>query len=185
MGDLSIRRAGVADARLIADMHVAAWRESYASLMPADYLAALNAEERAARWRDTLRAGEQGADDAVFLVSRPGEPPLGFAACGRQRSERVARAGFVGDFSAVYILSPLQRQGGGRRLLGAMAAHLVSRGIASAGVWVLRDRSPARRFYEALGASETGIEGVWSIPGADFPDLAYGWRDIAPLAAHQ
>lgn len=183
MGDLFIRRAEVADASRIAEMHVAGWRETYASMMPADFLAALDETERAARWRDTLRAGEQGADDAVFLVGRAGEPPSGFAACARQGAERLARAGFAGEFSAVYVLAPLQRRGAGRRLIGAMAAHLLARGISSAGVWVLRERLPARRFYEALGAKETGIEGVWSIPSVDFPDLAYGWRDLAPLAA--
>jgi hypothetical protein len=66
-----------------------------------------------------------------------------------------------------------------------MAASLRDRGHANAAVWVLRDNLGARRFYEALGGEATGVEGVWSIEGLEIPDIAYGWRDLAGLAAHQ
>jgi GNAT superfamily N-acetyltransferase len=181
MGELLIRRAGVEDARTIAEIHVAAWRESYTGVIPAMLLAALDVEERTARWRDILIAVGQGADDAVFLAQRVGEAPGGFASCGRQRSEKLTRAGYVADFSAIYVLRSLQRRGAGRRLMGAMAASLRERGYGNAAVWVLRDNMEARRFYEALGGETTGVEGVWSVEGLDIPDLAYGWRDISVL----
>jgi ribosomal protein S18 acetylase RimI-like enzyme len=37
--------------------------------------------------------------------------------------------------------------------MAAALAHLADAGLASAGLWVLRDNAPARRFYEALGAA--------------------------------
>lgn len=185
MNDILIRQAGVEDARTIAEIHIAAWRESYVELMPSRLLAGLDIDARTTRWRNLLIASGEGGDDAIFLAQREGDAPAGFATCGRQRSEKLTRIGFEADFSAIYVLRSLQRQGAGRRLMGAMAANLRASGYKNAAVWVLRDNPQARRFYEALGGEATGVEGVWSIEGLDIPDLAYGWRDLTRLVDHQ
>jgi len=132
VSELLVRRAEVDDARIIAEIHVASWRETYAGTMPSSVLAALDVDEREARWRDLLAAATQGADDAVFLVQRIGAPPAGFASCGRQRSEKLTRVGFAADFFVVYVLRSLQRQGAGRGLIGAIAANLKDRGSVNA-----------------------------------------------------
>jgi GNAT superfamily N-acetyltransferase len=182
-GELLVRRAEAADAQIIAEIHVNSWRETYAGVMPAGLLAALDINEGAEHWRSRLTASEEGTRDAVFLVQRAGEPPAGFGSCGRQRSERLTVAGYAGEFFAVYVMQSLQRQGAGRRLMGAMAVNLIDIGCDNAAVWVLRDNPVARNFYEALGGARTGVEGVWSVKGLDIPDVAYGWRDLSRLAA--
>jgi len=75
--------------------------------------------------------------------------------------------------------------GGGRALLRAIARHLLAQGSSAVSVWVFRDNPPARRFYEALGGVATGVDGTWTTLGLMLPDMAYGWRDIAPLAKEQ
>ena len=55
MTEARIFRATADDAEIVARIHVAAWRESYASIMPPEALNALNVEEQAARWRDVFR----------------------------------------------------------------------------------------------------------------------------------
>jgi GNAT superfamily N-acetyltransferase len=180
MGALVIHRAGAGDARLVAGIHLAAWREAYAGLMPPE-AAEAGVNERAARWRASF--ADPSRPEAVFLAARAGETPAGFAACGPVDSPRLAAAGYAGEFYAIYILGRLQRRGAGRLLMGAMTEHLLSRRIYSAGAWVLRDNPSARRFYESLGATETGIEGVWPVCGLELPDLAYGWRDLREFAA--
>ena len=183
MTEARIRRATCDDAEIIARLHVAAWRESYAALMPPEGLAAMDVSDRAARWRDIFRAHEDDGASAVFLALGEDGEPKGFACCERQRVERVGAAGFAGEFSAIYLLKGAQRRGLGRALMGVMASHLIAMGFPSASVWVFRDNPDARRFYEALGAERTGIEGEWSVLGVTLPDISYGWRDISRLAA--
>lgn len=182
MTEFILRRAGEADAEIVARIHLAAWRESYDGLVPPE-AAGPAVAECAARWRESFADPSRG--EAVFLLSRAGEAPAGFAACGPVDSPRLAGAGFRGEIYAIYLRRRLHRQGAGRRLMAAAARHLLAQGVADAGVWALRANLAARRFYESLGARETGIEGVWTVMGQDLPDLALGWRDLAPLAAHQ
>ncbi len=181
MAEPHIRRATCDDAEIIAQLVVAAWRESYASLAPPEALNALDVEKQAARWREIFRDNDGDDACAVFLVSGGGEPPCGFGACGRQRSPRLAEAGFPGEFAALHLLRRAQRRGIGRALMGAMAEHLIVNGFSSASVWVFRDNPQARLFYEALGGEKTGIDGEWTIFGVTFPYMSYGWRDISAL----
>src|SRR5207302_336472 len=54
MAKLTMREATRADARAIADIHVAAWRAAYRNLMPQGYLASLSVDERAHMWGKTI-----------------------------------------------------------------------------------------------------------------------------------
>lgn len=183
MAEARIRRAYMDDAEIIARLHVEAWRESYASLMPPEALSLLSVEEQAERWRDIFRNHGDDRVGAVFLAHGEAGSPCGFAACGRQRSPRLAEAGFPVEFSGLYLLRRAQRRGIGRALIGVMAAHLIAKGFSSASVWVFRDNPDARLFYEALGGEKTSIDGEWTTQGVTLPDISYGYQDISKLAA--
>ena len=62
-----------------------------------------------------------------------------------------------------------------------MAGHLREQELYSAAVWVFRDAVHARAFYEAQGATPTGVSGVWEIYGMVLPDMVYGWRALDSL----
>ena len=132
MADAHIRRASMDDAETIAGLHVDAWRESYASLMPPEALSLLSVEEQAERWRDIFRSCQGDDAGAVFLALDEADSPLGFAACGRQRSPRLAEAGFPVEFSTLYLLRRAQGRGLGRAMMGVMAKHLIAAGYSRA-----------------------------------------------------
>ena len=185
MAEARIRRASMDDAEMIAQLHVDAWRKSYASLMPPEALSLLSVEEQAERWRDIFRRpSERRRQRRVFGDGR-GRDVLRFGSCCRQRRPRLAGVGFPAEFSGLYLLRPAQRRGIGRALMGVMARHLIARGFSSASVWAFRDNPDARLFYEALGGEKTGIDGEWTVLGVTLPDMSYGWRDLSKLAAHQ
>ncbi len=177
---IRLRRAGLEDARRIAEVHVASWRETYAGMMPAETLAGLDLSEWAERWRGYLSDDDPAS--ATFLAVDETGAAVGFGHCRRQGSEKLLALGFSGEFASLYLLRRIQRRGAGRRLIAAMAGHLLAQGCDSVGFWVFRDAAHARRFYEAHGAAPAGIEGVWEIYGMAMPDMAYGWRDLRPLA---
>ncbi len=183
MAEARIRRASIDDAEMIAQLHVDAWRESYASLMPPEALSLMSVEEQAERWRDIFRSRQGDDAGAVFLAYDEVGSPCGFAACGRQRSPRLAEAGFPVEFSTLYLLRRAQGRGLGRAMMSAMAKHLIAAGYSRASGWVFRDYPPARRFHEALGAKRTGIDGEWTILGVTLADISYGYQDISKLAA--
>ncbi len=178
----SIGRARLDDAQAIAAVHVAAWRESYAGLVPAEMLASLSVEERTDRWRRIL--GEPGPTIATvaFVACAPGGAVVGFGSCGRQRSAELAGAGFGGEFQAIYVLRSAQRRGMGRALMGAMARNLVDRSLQGGALWVLQGNQSALNFYDTLGGVIVAQREDKRGEGIVFAETAYGWARVTLLA---
>jgi ribosomal protein S18 acetylase RimI-like enzyme len=180
MGDGVIRRARVDDASSIGAVHVAAWREAYAGLLPACLLRSLSVEEAVEKWRETLTGPP--SPKAVFVALRGDRSVTGFGCCGPQRTAKLRADGYGGEFEAIYLLAADQRQGFGRRLMAEMARALMTHGLDGASLWVLRDNQPARAFYEAIGGRLIGSH-VEMRKDIAFHEVAYGWSDLADLAA--
>lgn len=177
-----IRPARPDDAAAIAAVHVAAWRESYAGLVPPEMLASLSVAERAERWRHILRQSDPVTGTADFVAQLPDGRVTGFASCGRQRSAGLAEAGFGGEVQAIYVLRTAQRRGLGRALMGVMARTLRERGFQGVALWVLAGNRPALDFYGRLGGGIVAQrQDAWA-EGVILAELAYGWASLAALA---
>ena len=174
--EIDFREAGIADAEAIGALHVAAWRESYATLLPATLLDGLSAGASAAQWRAAL-ADPEGFGRTTILVAESGGRIIGFGACCDQRDPALAEQGFGGEFGAIYVLRNHQRGGVGSALMRLMARSLLDRGRSAASLWVLRDNGPARAFYERLGAAPVA-EREAVLSGAVLRESGYGWRDL-------
>jgi ribosomal protein S18 acetylase RimI-like enzyme len=151
-----IRAARPADARAIATVHVATWRDAYAGLLPAEVLAGLDVDERAQRWNHNLAAAIEGRFVLVFEEDgRVG----GFVSGGPSRDQFPG-----GEVYAIYVDPACQGRGAGRRLLAAAARHLAQDRFTDASLWVLADNHPARGFYESQGWRSDGTEQPWTHP---------------------
>ncbi len=118
---------------------------------------------------------------AAFVAERGGTV-VGFGCCGVQRSEMLSAQGYDGEISAIYILRSSQRRGFGLALMGAMTQELRHCRLEAASLWVLRENASARRFYEGLGGEVVGEkENIHD--HRIFIEVAYGWRNLAELAA--
>lgn len=171
-----IRPATPADAAGIAAVHVESWRSTYPGILPDRYLIGMSAAAHERRWRGLL-AGAPPRGRRTFVAQDRMGRVVGFGSCGPQRT---GLPGFGGEFYALYLLDHVQGQGLGRRLLGAMAQHLLSVGTRAAVVWVLRD-NPSRFFYERLGGDMLAEQPI-NVAGARLTERAYGWTDLVPLA---
>jgi ribosomal protein S18 acetylase RimI-like enzyme len=183
MGATTLREANHTDANALGALHVASWHETYTGIIPAETLAGLSADARAAMWGKILGSPEEYGCVAVFVVE-DGGLIVGFGCCGKQRDEMLADAGFSGEISAIYILRPYQGRGAGRSIMAAMARALTAAGHAAACLWVLRENSSARAFYEMLGGVIVG-EKADEQPGATLIEMAYGWRDLTGLISQR
>ncbi len=147
--DVTIRTATVADAHDIAQVHVASWREAYAGIVPADYLAALDHGERRALWERTLDRPEITTWLAVVDART-----VGFATLGPRRDED-AEAGDL-EIYAMYLDPEAWGRGVARDLMRHSLAEIPDG--ASLSLWVLADNDRAQRFYRRHGFAPDGVE---------------------------
>lgn len=179
----TIRIAVPADAAALAALHVTAWRETYAGLMPDAVLAGLSVEGRAVRWQRILSEGAPNNRSPAVFLAACGSHLVGFAAGGAQRDPILRDQGFAGEIDAIYILRRAQRMGLGRALTAAVAQALRAHGHHAASLWVVKDNSPARGFYERLGGMLVG-EKEERREAMTLIEVAYGWRNLDRLIMH-
>jgi GNAT superfamily N-acetyltransferase len=130
-----IRPATVADAPAIGEIHVRSWQAAYAGLIPADFLARLSAEPRAASWGQNI--GEGGP----VLVAEEDGVIAGFAAYGDDR------------LYALYLLPEYWGRGIGRVLHDRVVEKMSG---DSAVLWVLSTNERAKAFYVRQGWVDDG-----------------------------
>ena len=140
---LTIRQATPEDSLAVARVHLAAWRAAYRGIIPDSYLDALDEGTRASRYT----FDRNGPDDPLTWIALEGGHVRGFVTLGPARDGEQGQ----GEIIALYV-SPLSwRSGVGTVLLAHAERHLVPRGLNEALLWVLKDNSRGRLFYEARG----------------------------------
>ncbi|HEY1741902.1 MAG TPA: GNAT family N-acetyltransferase [Granulicella sp.] len=167
-----IRAATQDDASSISRVHVESWRTTYRGIVPDQFLADLNVEERAVRWREVLRS-----DPYIFIAELDGKV-VGFISGGAIR-EPLEECD--AELFAIYLLAETQGKGIGTSLLMELAKHLEAAGFQSMAVWVL-EANVSRGFYERSGAvrvTEKEIE----IGGVLLPVVAYAWPSFKAIVA--
>jgi GNAT superfamily N-acetyltransferase len=146
-----VRPAGVADLPSIAQVHVAAWRQTYRGLIADSVLDGLSAERRERQWRLHLARDDDLA--CLELAEDQTGEIIGFGATGGPLDGAL---GWDGELYALYLLDRAKGQGVGRRLFRSLVGHVRAAGTSSLGLWVLRDNHRARVFYARCGAAEVG-----------------------------
>lgn len=141
---VNVRFAGVEDAPAIASVHVDAWRQAYAGVLPQETLDGLSVEARTRMWSQAI-AGTRGR----VLVAHEGGNILGFAAFGPCRD--AGAPAMEHELWAIYVAPDRWRRGAGRALWAGARRAMVSAGAADISVWVLARNQRARTFYESLG----------------------------------
>ena len=143
-----VRDARREDAAAIARVHTRSWQVAYAHLFPAEALAGISVERRAAWWAEWLPASRPRA--AIIVAEVEGEV-RGFASVGAAR-ERDR----LGELHAIYVDPDHWGAGLGRALIAEADERLRAADFDEAILWVLEDNPRTRRFYEAAGWSDDG-----------------------------
>lgn len=170
----SVRPARIEDAEAIGWVSVTAWRETYAGIMPDDFLASLSTQQRAGVFRERIQhlPPKQG-----IFVALDQDDVVGFGVSGATREPEL---GTDGEIFAINIVDAAKRKGLGLRLMNAMAEALVQSGFAGVGLWVIEGNAPARRFYEVLGGREATRKDQ-PFGGRTLIELGYVWPSANAL----
>jgi GNAT superfamily N-acetyltransferase len=169
-----IRVATEADIPAIARVHVDTWRTAYGGIVDAAYLVSLTYEDFEKRRRERLAT----PGTRTFVGEVDGKV-VAFATAGPNRE---LDGKHDSELYAIYVREAFARRGIGRGLVGAVAGWLAAEHRRAMILWVLRDNAPSRRFYESLGGAPSG-EKDFRFGTQDLPHAAYGWPDVAGLAA--
>ncbi|WP_405057958.1 GNAT family N-acetyltransferase [Kribbella sp. NBC_01505] len=148
VAETSVRLALPAEANAIGEVQVAAWRASYAGLLPPDVLADLNPAQFAAQWRAALLAPGEARNRV--MVALAGRTLVGFAAI--TVSDDPDADGQHDALIAELAVQPdATRAGHGSRLLNAVVDTVRADGFRRVTVWINSTDDVSRAFYTEAG----------------------------------
>ena len=139
---ITIRKALPADARSIAAVHDAAWRDAYRGIIPGRELERMIARRGPRWWGSAIQRGSR------IVVLEFDDGVQGYASYG---PNRVPALPYQGEIYEIYLAPEFQGLGFGRRLFEAARADLAEHGYPSVLVWALADNDRALDFYDRLG----------------------------------
>jgi ribosomal protein S18 acetylase RimI-like enzyme len=155
-----IRSATEADARLIAEVHVASWKEAYRGQLHQTELDKLDVDSRTTRWQQVLADGS-----STTLVCEAHGRLIGFVNYGPCRDSDADPQG-VGEINSIYVDPAFWDTGVGRALCQEAIQRLVATGFGELSLWVLATNARARRFYEGAGFLPDGAVKEETLLGA-------------------
>ncbi|MFP7479945.1 GNAT family N-acetyltransferase [Terribacillus saccharophilus] len=163
---VTIRDAGKADCWRIGEISMLGWQSAYQDILPADYLAAIRVEDRAARFERVLESG------SLLHVAEAGGKIVGFISGGKCRDS--VHPDYDGEVYAIYLDPDHMKRGIGKLLMRSLEKQLVAGGMSGVIAWMLVGND-AKHFYESLGGVVIA-EDKLEIDGGPYPEIAYGWK---------
>ncbi len=162
---MNIRKATVDDVKDISRIYALSWKAAYVGMVPQDFLNAIDDDRWVQKFKKDIGDGTLSA-----LMIFDGETPAGCAAFDAARDEKMQG---WGEIVSIYLHPDYFGKGFGEALLGETVAALREQGYESVYLWVLRDNSRARRFYEKHGFAPNGDESTLEIMGKELVDVRY------------
>ena len=146
--EFEIRAARPADAKAIAELHVAVWRATYRDLAPVEALRKLDVAARLPRWIEMLDKGER-----TILVAEIDGRIVGIGTAG---AATMPELGPRGEILYLYVDRDCSGRGIGAALMRRLASSLKAQGYASVALGVVQGNAAAMAFYRKLGGRAAG-----------------------------
>ncbi|MDD4617087.1 MAG: GNAT family N-acetyltransferase [Alphaproteobacteria bacterium] len=140
---LHLRPATQEDLAAVAHLHVKAWRQAYAPLLPQEIIEAIDVDERLKMWQEDF-----GKDGSSLIMACMGDKPIGFAAFGPARD--TGAKGW-GEIYAIYLLRESCGKGVGFALFKKAKEELLKGGFDRIYLWTLSTNNRAIAAYERWG----------------------------------
>jgi ribosomal protein S18 acetylase RimI-like enzyme len=142
---VTVRAARTEDAADVARIRVESWRDAFAHLLSAEFLAALDPDAEVERWRQTIGALAHDPTQGAFVVAEVDAAVRGFAIAGVPRPLPGETPPREWQLFLIYQDAALHGTGSGQALLEA------SIGDRPAHLWTAEDNPRAIAFYRRNG----------------------------------
>lgn len=155
---LEIRKAVLADAERIAQIHAETWLAAYHDFIPAEFLNnKAKLEPRRALWNRLLSQEHESHYVAVidgiiagfFSVEKPRDADLPKNTCE--------------ELVAIYFDQTYWHRGYGSQAMCFVLEHAKKRGCSRVSLWVFRENATAISFYKKFGFQFDGTENVLNL----------------------
>lgn len=143
--DITIRRATVADAHGIGQVHLRSWQQLNRELVPVDYLAHLAATLNSCIEKRRVALTQNSSGERTWVAEQAGRV-VGFGIT--QPSDDPDVTVTMRQVVALYVAPEAAGRGVGRALLAHLMDDLRRWGFDQAMLWVLAGNTRARRLYE-------------------------------------
>lgn len=162
---VKIIEATTEDSEVISKIHAISWKSAYKGIVPQDYLDELKNDF----W---VNAFHNWISNNLFtaLLIYDDEVPVGCIAYGKARDEEFSG---WGEIVSIYVLPDYWGKGYGHRLLVTALLDMKKRGYKNCYLWVLRDNSKAKKFYEKHGFNCNNDEYNFEINNKSLTDIRY------------
>lgn len=167
--ETTVRPATTDDADAIGAVHVASWRQAYATVVSAEHLAGLDPAARAEQWRARLAAAPPGT--SVWVAEVAGRV-VGFVSTGPSRDDDAEHGTL--EIDAIYLEPRAWGQGAARALIRTVLEHAgPTRPVT---LWALAANDRARHFYRRSGFVTDGVERMEQLGEDAYLEVRYRRR---------
>jgi ribosomal protein S18 acetylase RimI-like enzyme len=160
--DVSCRVAWADDAPAIAAVQVRAWRASYADVLPAELLAAMDPAEVAGGWRDSMTRPPDARNRVLVALER--NLVTGFALTG-PAGDPDCDAVSDGEVTDLTVDPHKRHAGHGSRLMQACVDTLKADRFTRAVTWLAADDDETRAFLSSAGWGPDGAHRTLDLTG--------------------
>ena len=151
--DVSVRVAWADDAAGIAAVQVAAWREEYAGLLPAEVVDSFDADAFAAAWHQAISRPPDARSRVLVALERAQVRGFAVTTASPDPDADPVADGELGEL----VAHPAHRRAGhGSRLLQAGVDTLRADRFTRAATWLRADDDVRRRFLTEAGWAPDG-----------------------------
>lgn len=162
---ISIRNATLEDAKAISSIGVASWQIAYRGIIPDEYLDSLSVERR-----EKYTAKSLGTSTNRYIIAEADGQAVGMACFYPSYSEEAKDEW---ELEAIYLLPNYWGMGIGRELIQYALRYMKEHKARVCKLWVLLDNHRARKFYEHMRLTYSGVEKVIKIGGKDLIEVCY------------
>ncbi|BCW66537.1 N-acetyltransferase [Arthrobacter sp. NicSoilB4] len=145
----TLREPELPDAPLIAELHVATWREAYSQLLPEEFFTEEHVQGRHQMWNRVL--GNPRKQWCIRIAESNGRI-IGFAVAGPSFNPEGQPVPRERQLFSLYVAAAHYGTGAGQALLDATA------GDGPAMLWVAKENPRAVAFYRRNGFEFDGAE---------------------------
>jgi len=165
---LQIREMALADCNRVSEIRVGGWQTAYRGIVPQPYLDAMSVPEDANRHRMRFLQRNPGV---VNLIAALDGEIVGWVCHGPHRDGEVGTGD--AELYAIYVDPGRYGAGIGHALIQESIRLCATVGHDRLLLWVLKENTHARHFYERSGFRPDGTEEPFEVDGVAVPEVRY------------
>lgn len=163
--DVKIKKATLDDINIISNIYALSWKYAYKNIVPQKYLDELKCNYWVSSFQNWI-----GNNILTAQLIYEDELPVGCVAYSKARDVRFAH---WGEIVSIYLLPDHFRKGYGQKLLQTAIIDMKTNGYENYYLWVLKENTNARSFYESNGFIYNNDECTCEIMQKQLMDVRY------------